>query len=281
MKKREKILKEILEKEIYIDKLRKEAETNKMIRDINDKYDYIKNDLPVPFYLDENKLEKLKNSNNNKCLICLEEFKIKEQVLYLPCLHLFHSRCIVRWLLDKTTCPICATNYKMNDVVKKEEKEELTFDQLFNEDIPSKEDNFLNNNNNNYYNNNNNIFNYFIFNNNNFVNNINNMYRPNNMMNNYNNIYVSNNINPNCNNMYSPYNNMYINYKYLFGVNNDMNSINNIGTFNNNNNKRENFNFRGRGRGNFRGGDKGNYRGRGRGNYRREARGNYKVVGKG
>ena len=184
-----------------------------MNREINDKYENIKNDLPEPFYLDDQKLEKLKNSDNDKCLICLEEFKIKNQVLYLPCLHLFHSRCIVRWLLDKNTCPICLANYNGN-VEKKEEK------QSFNDYL--EDFNFINNNDNingphffNYYYN----TNYFA---NNF-NNINNIYSPNfNMIMNNNNIYAANNYMNINYNMCMPNINMSINYNNMYIPNNNM-----------------------------------------------------------
>ena len=74
---------------------------------VNKKYDKIKNDLPVPFFLDEIKLTKLKNSKHEKCSICLENFEIGKQCLYLPCMHLFHSICIMHWLLDNNNCPEC------------------------------------------------------------------------------------------------------------------------------------------------------------------------------
>ena len=83
-------------------------------RRINEKYNEIKNDLPDLFNLDNNKLEKLKKSNNKECIICLENFKINNQCLYLNCLHLFHSTCIVNWLLEHNNCPICKENYKIN-----------------------------------------------------------------------------------------------------------------------------------------------------------------------
>ena len=81
---------------------------------INEKYDEIKNDLPDLFKLDKDKLIKLKNANNQQCIICLEDFKIGSQCLYLNCLHLFHSSCIVNWLLEHNNCPICKEDYKIN-----------------------------------------------------------------------------------------------------------------------------------------------------------------------
>ena len=57
----------------------------------------------------------LKNSENQQCIICLEDYKIGSQCLYLNCFHLFHSCCIVNWLLKNNSCPICKEDYKIND----------------------------------------------------------------------------------------------------------------------------------------------------------------------
>ena len=108
-KERERIEKERKEKE-RIEKERIEKE--KLNKELNDKYNIIKDDLPIPFKLDKIKCEKLGKSNNDKCLICLEIYKIGNQVLYLPCLHLFHSTCIMRWLLKDSKCPICKKDYR-------------------------------------------------------------------------------------------------------------------------------------------------------------------------
>ncbi|NXX73780.1 RN128 ligase, partial [Urocolius indicus] len=41
------------------------------------------------------------------CVVCLEPFQPKEVVRVLTCKHLFHQRCIDRWLLEHRTCPLC------------------------------------------------------------------------------------------------------------------------------------------------------------------------------
>lgn len=110
---------EILERE------RKEKiEEDIMLIIINDKYNNIKNDLSKPFYLDKIKLEKLIKSNNGKCVICLENFEENSQVLYLPCFHLFHSNCILRWLLDHNKCPNCLNGYKEEEEESYDNEEE-------------------------------------------------------------------------------------------------------------------------------------------------------------
>ena len=42
-----------------------------------------------------------------KCSICLEEFKNGESIRRLPCLHIFHTDEIDRWLRTNHICPIC------------------------------------------------------------------------------------------------------------------------------------------------------------------------------
>jgi len=42
-----------------------------------------------------------------KCCICLENFKDKEELKRLPCMHLFHKNEIDKWLKTNVCCPIC------------------------------------------------------------------------------------------------------------------------------------------------------------------------------
>ncbi len=43
----------------------------------------------------------------NKCIICLNNYKIHDKVSYLPCMHLFHCGCIKEWLKRSNKCPLC------------------------------------------------------------------------------------------------------------------------------------------------------------------------------
>ena len=62
--------------------------------------------LPENIIRDINKLkEEIK-----RCTICLEDFKINDLVIYLPCFHFFHKKCITKWILNKTNCPLCKIN---------------------------------------------------------------------------------------------------------------------------------------------------------------------------
>ncbi|KAF5735508.1 hypothetical protein HS088_TW15G01015 [Tripterygium wilfordii] len=43
----------------------------------------------------------------NKCVICLEESLVGVKVARMPCGHVFHRDCIVRWLETSHLCPLC------------------------------------------------------------------------------------------------------------------------------------------------------------------------------
>ncbi|WJZ81045.1 hypothetical protein VitviT2T_000907 [Vitis vinifera] len=41
------------------------------------------------------------------CMICLEELSGGSEVTVMPCSHVFHGSCIIRWLKQSHVCPIC------------------------------------------------------------------------------------------------------------------------------------------------------------------------------
>ncbi|GFN94735.1 E3 ubiquitin-protein ligase arkadia-like [Plakobranchus ocellatus] len=47
------------------------------------------------------------SNHQEKCTICLSEFEAGEDVRRLPCMHLFHSECVDKWLKTNKKCPIC------------------------------------------------------------------------------------------------------------------------------------------------------------------------------
>jgi hypothetical protein len=44
------------------------------------------------------------------CSICLDSYKDGQNTITLPCKHVFHSECILKWFDSKSTCPYCRMN---------------------------------------------------------------------------------------------------------------------------------------------------------------------------
>ncbi|KAH9909120.1 hypothetical protein F4778DRAFT_214123 [Xylariomycetidae sp. FL2044] len=42
-----------------------------------------------------------------ECTICIDEMGVGEDVVVLPCNHWFHEECVVLWLKEHNTCPVC------------------------------------------------------------------------------------------------------------------------------------------------------------------------------
>lgn len=42
-----------------------------------------------------------------ECIICLSAYQINDEITALPCTHIFHNSCIVSWLKQNQTCPLC------------------------------------------------------------------------------------------------------------------------------------------------------------------------------
>ena len=49
----------------------------------------------------------LNKSNTKSCVICQQDYNIREKICYLPCFHFYHSQCIRRWVQTSNICPIC------------------------------------------------------------------------------------------------------------------------------------------------------------------------------
>ncbi|XGW24348.1 hypothetical protein V3C99_006057 [Haemonchus contortus] len=44
---------------------------------------------------------------DTQCTTCFEDFKLGELVVELLCHHIFHTQCVVPWLQQRPSCPIC------------------------------------------------------------------------------------------------------------------------------------------------------------------------------
>ncbi len=48
--------------------------------------------------------------DSEKCVICLDDYDYDNNVGKLECEHKYHQKCIERWLMEKTICPLCKYN---------------------------------------------------------------------------------------------------------------------------------------------------------------------------
>ncbi|KAK3779546.1 hypothetical protein RRG08_045292 [Elysia crispata] len=58
-----------------------------------------------------------------QCAICMEDFELGTEVRKLPCDHMYHSECIVKWLEMHGTCPVCRKDLNGDDTSTRESGE--------------------------------------------------------------------------------------------------------------------------------------------------------------
>jgi len=59
------------------------------------------------------------NSKIKICSICLDNIKLGDKYIILPCIHFFHDICIKNWMNERNTCPLCKfklTNTNINNM---------------------------------------------------------------------------------------------------------------------------------------------------------------------
>ncbi|WWC71536.1 uncharacterized protein I206_105494 [Kwoniella pini CBS 10737] len=66
--------------------------------------DIVINGLPR-FKFDEEK--KLAQSTYKDCPVCKDDFAIGDEVVRIPCAHIFHPDCLIPWLKQNGSCPVC------------------------------------------------------------------------------------------------------------------------------------------------------------------------------
>ena len=87
------------------------------------------------YILNEEKLKKF--GNENCCSVCKEEFIIGDNLIDLPCKHYFHKDCLLPWLEQHDSCPICRFELKTDDIDYENMKKEKLKRQQNNNDINS------------------------------------------------------------------------------------------------------------------------------------------------
>ena len=54
----------------------------------------------------------VKDDSCDQCSICLEDYEPDTTVRQLPCNHCFHTDCLIPWLKEHRTCPLCRHNFQ-------------------------------------------------------------------------------------------------------------------------------------------------------------------------
>ena len=87
-----------------IERIQEGFERRESINENDIEMNDILNQLSVTIIEDIKRL----NDENKKCVICIEDFKNFDKSIYLPCIHLFHEKCITDWVnTKKGFCPVC------------------------------------------------------------------------------------------------------------------------------------------------------------------------------
>lgn len=51
----------------------------------------------------------------NSCAVCKDEFGVGESCLVMPCKHHFHNDCLLPWLKERNSCPVCRYELPTDD----------------------------------------------------------------------------------------------------------------------------------------------------------------------
>ena len=65
------------------------------------------------FNITEKKLKEF--GFENSCPVCKDEFTISEECLLMPCEHHFHKDCLIPWLKERNSCPVCRFELPTDD----------------------------------------------------------------------------------------------------------------------------------------------------------------------
>jgi hypothetical protein len=57
------------------------------------------------------------------CAVCTEQYEVNEPARKMPCGHVFHGDCVVPWLRNHCTCPMCRHEIGSNSPAYEHEKQ--------------------------------------------------------------------------------------------------------------------------------------------------------------
>ena len=57
--------------------------------------------------------EMLEKGEQKNCSICLDDFVVGDKIIYLPCFHYYHAKCIEKWTKSSDKCPLCNIEIKV------------------------------------------------------------------------------------------------------------------------------------------------------------------------
>ena len=63
--------------------------------------------------IDKKKIKEF--GNENTCAVCKDEFECGQDCLSMPCQHYFHKECIIPWLKERNSCPVCRFELPTDD----------------------------------------------------------------------------------------------------------------------------------------------------------------------
>jgi hypothetical protein len=84
-----------------------------------------------------------------ECAICLESIKNDHACRMLSCFHIFHQKCVLDWLIQNPSCPLCKKQFNsvadvQTDWSNQELKAiEVDFDCFYSDHIYRRTANFL------------------------------------------------------------------------------------------------------------------------------------------
>ena len=155
----DRIIKDLPTRKITADELRRKDKTTK-----GDDENTTNNDEDKKETNNDEEEEEDDDDDAPSCAICMQDYKVDDELRILPCGHEFHCECVDKWLPMKKICPLCR-----HDVTKKVQSPRNNNNNRNNSNNNQEQSN--NNNNNNDNNNNNNNDDYQLVSNDNSVNN--------------------------------------------------------------------------------------------------------------